>query len=399
MTPPPGSRIEVVEAGRPLVLRIPAGSPHGRSVLVFALFWNVIAWVLAGAALYTAFQAGVGWGLGGKGNGPVPAFVLGFVGLFPAIGAGLAVWWAKLQFTRTLLFAEPGRVAVRTEWFGRERTRTANLLPGDRADLEVAFEENDEPRYRVRVGPKAEKARTVAFGGHLAEADVKWLAAAVNRAVRAEDPDAVGDELPKGPPVLVSVAATDAPHPHVTVGLDRAGRATVTVPAFPGWPPGKRVGVAFGVCFAVVWWTIVGFTTARDLAEFRRNGDWSGLLFQAPFVLAGLALVSGLIAVCRATVRTTVGETFLAVRWGTGALGYTHKVPRAKVADVVIWENFGTTTTAAGTRKDPAAAVKVTGDGGNHLPLSIGGGREVAAAVAGRVRRELDRAGWEPADD
>ena len=399
--PPPGSPIEVVEAAPRLVLRVPAGSPHARSLAVFALFWNVIAWVLAGAALYAAFQSGIGWGLGGggNGNGPVPVWVLGFVGLFPGVGAALAVWWAKLRFTRTLILAEPGRVAVRTEWLGRERTRTISPLPGDRADLEVAWEEDDEPRHRVRVGPKAEKSRTVAFGGHLAEPDVTWLAAAINRAIRAEDPDAVGDELPTGPPIIVPAAATGDSHPHVGVRVDARGRATITVRMFPGWPPGKRVGVGFGVCFAVVWWTIVGVTTAGDLAEFRRNGDWSGLAFRAPFVLAGLALVSGLSAVCRATVRTTVGETFLTVRWGFGAFGYTRRVPRAQVAEVVIWENFGTTTTAAGTRKDPAAAVKVTGDGGDHLPLSIGGGREVAAAVAGRVRRELDRAGWEPADD
>ena len=409
--PPPGSRIEVVEAGERLVLRVPAGSPHARSLLIFAGLWNAIAWTAAGAFWAVGAANGIDWGLvpAQRNNGPMPWWVLLFTGLFPAIGSGLLVWWTRLKFTRTLIFAEPapgggGRVAVRTEWFGRERTRAADLAPGDRADLEVAWEENDVPRHRVRVGPQsgekgAEKSRTVAFGAHLGEADVKWLAAAVNRAIGAEDPDAVGDELPNGPPVTVPAPATDDPHPHVAAGLDSRGRATVTVPIFPGWTAGKRVGVAFGVVFAVVWWTIIGFTVAGDLADLRWNrGGWDlvRLLFNLPFVLAGLAIVTGLIAVCRARVRTTIGEEVLSIRWGVGLLGYTRTVPLAKVEAVVIWKNFGSTTTSAGTRKDPAAAVRVAGAGADHLPLSVGGGDAVAAAVAGLVRARLEAVGWEP---
>ena len=179
----------------------------------------------------------------------------------------------------------------------------------------------------------------------------------------------------------------------------------IEVKIWPGWPPGKRALVAFGTVFAVVWWTIIAHQVGGDLADLLRGGngfDLFSLLFNLPFVLAGLAMVSGLIAVCRATVRTTVGEAFLSIRWGTGLLRYTKHVPRDEVREVVVWENFGRVTDSRGTRPIPIAAVRVdpskspamSRDG--LLPLTLFGDRDLAEAVAGLVRARLEATGWRP---
>ena len=86
MSPPPASRIEVVEAPPDfprLVLRVPAGSPHARSLLFAALFWNLISWTLAAGFGAGAVANGIDWGLvpNNRPNGPLPWFVLLFTGV------------------------------------------------------------------------------------------------------------------------------------------------------------------------------------------------------------------------------------------------------------------------------------------------------------------------------
>ncbi|NNJ25748.1 hypothetical protein [Alienimonas chondri] len=421
--PPPGALIDVVETpglehgpgpsgdhGR-LVLSVPPGKKRARSLLIFTLLWNAISWTVAGAFWGVALTEGVDWTLvpAENENGPVPWFVLPLTGLFPAIGVGLAFWWTKMRYTRTLVFAErgskagTGTVAVRTEWFGRQKTRSVSLVPGDRATLEEAYQENDVPRHRVRVGPKEVDDRTVSFGTMWDEELVRWVADAINRTLGVDAPDEFGDD-PDAPPETVSVSALDeSDNPLVRETLDARGRSVIEVPLWPGWPPGKRALVAFGAAFAILWWTILGFTVAGDWREARRNGDWFdpfGLLFNLPFAVAGLVWVSGLIAVCRAKVRTTVGDQFLTVRFGTGLLRYTKSIRRERIEDVVLWKNFGAIKSSGRTHRMAVAAVRLAPPEtfGEHFPLSLGGDRAMAATVAALVRHRLEMTGWNPAD-
>ncbi|MFH5802908.1 hypothetical protein [Alienimonas sp. DA493] len=410
---PPGSRIEVVERGERLVLRVPAGGPRAKSLLLFAVLWNLISWVVAGAFWGVAFANGVDWSLkpaGGQ-NDPVPWFVLPLTGLFPAIGVGLLIWWAKLRFTRTLVFAapaaggEPATVAVRTEWFGRETTRTVRPEPGDRAALEVAYEENDRPRHRVRVGPKWGEDRTAVFGEAWTDEEVRWVAAEINRTLGVAEAEDVGLSGPAAPPRTAPAAAEGhADSPHVRADLDARGRAVVEARAWPGWPASKVTMVGFLSAFALAWFAALGFVAAQGLpAGGPGLGAALGLLVLTPFVLVGLGLISVVIFLCRAAVRTTVAEEGLTIRYGAGALRYTHQVPRGRIEieEVVVWENFGTIRNAGGGRPVPVAAVRVDPPVklGAHVPLSLGGGREVAEDVAGLVRHRLESAGWRPVPD
>ncbi|QDT16882.1 hypothetical protein [Alienimonas californiensis] len=409
--PVPGSRIEVVERDERLVLRIPAGGPRARSIFWFALFWNALSWAVAGTFWGVAVANGVDWNLkpaGGQ-DGPVPWFVLPLVGLFPAIGVGLVIWWSKLRFTHTLLFAapatggEPATVAVRTEWFGRERTRTIRLEPGDRAELEVAYEENDRPRYRVRVGPQEEKDRTLAFGTAWADDEVRWVAESINQTLGVEA-ERFPDDAPGAPPRTAPVAAdANADHPHVRTGLDARGRSIVEARCWPGWPPGKRTLAAFMTVSALAWWAALIFIAVRALPDAGQAGgrDLVGFLFLVPFALVGMMIISVPVAVCRASVRTTIAEEGLILRWGVGLLRYTYRVPRERISAVVVWENFGTVRDARGSRPVTVAAVRVDPPVklGSHVPLSLGGGREVAEDVAGLVRHRLESTGWRPVPD
>ena len=232
MTPPPsGSKLIVAQPPPRLVVVLPAGAAKVRFLLVFGLLWNGLSWPLAASFFLTAAANGVRWALDPPPDGPgqpVPWWTLAFVSLFPLVGLAVAGAWLRLRFVRKLILAEPNRAAVRTEWFGLSRTRTFVLSPGDRAALEVAYEENDVPRHRVRVGPKT---AGVGFGAGLTDEEVRWLCEAVNVALDVPNPGDLGADDPAARPSHdAGGAAGDrlAPVPHRGAGPPRPAG---TVPA------------------------------------------------------------------------------------------------------------------------------------------------------------------------
>ena len=392
--PPPNARTSVVESGDRLVLAIPPGGARTRTLGAFAVVWNAIAWVLFGvfalvaanvapADRWTAFAAA------------------GFAGLFPLAGLGLAYWWSRLRFTRTLVFVEPpagdrpGTAAVKTIWFGRERVRETPLAPGDRAELDAAYQDDDEPVLRVKVGPGDD---AVHFGEAMDDAELRWICGLVNRTLRVERPHDLGPDGPDAPPRTdPAEPRATADDPRITVLRDGVGEFILRVPA---WPPssGRRVFLGFWCVFTAVWWWFVGWMLWDELGPLLAAGggrrmdpiDWLFVpRFCVPFVLAGFAMLTVLAAVPRGTVTTTVDAGAVTVRWGVGLLRHTRRLPVDTIDEVVVWRNFSSSRTNGGpTKVEPAAALR---RGDSLVPLTLIGDTALAENVAGLVWDRLER--------
>ena len=185
--PPPDSRIEIVDAGPPLVLHLPPGSPRVRGAFWFTCLW----WVIA--ALPTVVVAGQLFAARPGQWAAVP-----FLTFFPLVGVGLTLWWSWLRHARTFVLAEPGRVSVRRRWLGRTFDRAANLLPDDRAASVRDSPDDDSPHF-VRI--RSSRDATLSFGSRLTEAETRWVAATINDVLRMShgEPDA-DRPAPNSPP-------------------------------------------------------------------------------------------------------------------------------------------------------------------------------------------------------
>ena len=395
--PPPAARTRVVESGDRLLLAIPPGGATARSLGVFALIWNGIAWAVFTVFLIAALHPVPGdrW---------VAAGAAAFAGLFPLFGLGLAVWWSRLRFTRTLVLIDPpagdrpGLAAVKTTWLGRERVRETPLTAGDRAALDTAYEQDDDPVFRVKVGTGD---NAVTFGTALDDAELRWLCELINRTLNVQRPDDLGLQDPGAPPRTdPAEPRASSDDPRITVLRDAGGEFAVRVPA---WPPGagRRVFLGFWTLFTAGWWGMVGWMLWDELGPLFAGQrldplDWLfGPLFVVPFLLGGFAALTLLAAVTRATVTTTVTAEAVAVRWGVGLLGHTKRLPTDSIDAVEVWRNFGTSQTNGGPKQvHPAAAVR---RGDSLTPLTLIGDAALAEAVAGLVRDRLERSGWQAA--
>ena len=167
---PPGSRLEIVEIGPPLVLHLRPGSPWARGALWFVCLW----WAIA--ALPTIVVAG-------QLLAPRPGqwAAVPFLTFFPLVGVGLMLWWSWLRHARTFVVAEPGRVSVRRCWLGMTFDQSAELRPDDRAASVRNSIDDDAPHF-VRI--HSSRDATLTFGSRLSEAETRWVAGAINDVLR-----------------------------------------------------------------------------------------------------------------------------------------------------------------------------------------------------------------------
>jgi len=168
---PPKSRIvlERPDASR-MVLYLPPrglkGNPLG--MFVFAVIW-------------TCFSGGIGMAiLFAMLTGPKPVRL---VAAFPALilllflGIGVAMLYFSLRgaFSKKFLYVERGRVFLRTIFWGRTTDRERPRETGLRAEIVVAYRQNNNPVYRLQVG------KEISFGSELEQAEKEWLLFEINR--------------------------------------------------------------------------------------------------------------------------------------------------------------------------------------------------------------------------
>lgn len=168
---PDKSKIRVVEAtGDRLVLFIPGGGKQAAGIGCFAVFWN---------GFMTIFTPLMVAGLlkDDAGNAPSLWFVVPFLSLFWIIGLGMAYFWVKIKYERTLLLVDRERVAVQKTLLNRKKLVETALADDAKAELVESYQQNDVPVYRIEIRGTPAPAR---FGTALADEEKDWLVDRVN---------------------------------------------------------------------------------------------------------------------------------------------------------------------------------------------------------------------------
>lgn len=417
---PDKSLIQVVESTpQRLVLHVPPGGSSTAGIGCFALFWNGFMCLFTPPWLF---------GLG-KGGGEPWYFIIPFLGLFWAIGLGMAYFWVRMKKLRTYLLVEPERVVMQQDLFGRKSTQETRLIEGSRASQVEAYSVNDRPVYAVVVqGPD----RALKFGTQLSQPEKDWLVEAINGFLTTDDVPGVpafcsacGEKLPANeldvsggavvcPACGAKVASVSTPAervlPDVTPGDIPPGsmieieessvdRLRFSLPAMP--PGGARTGCALVVgLIGLAWAGSSGMKVVRELAAGpARLADFVSLLFSVLFLLPGLAVLFLAWTARYGRIRVSLDHDWLAVRWGWGPLGYTKRVATPSIERVrLAWSSSN-----APDKRPPSASAAPTIShdvlvatvhvGASSIPLTTFHSPETAGQVAGLVKTQLEALG------
>ncbi len=156
---PPGSRIErrPVSASE-LLFYIPASGRWG-GLLFFAIFWNAISWTVFLAFVFAKSHV--------EGDQP-PFFV---IGIFPAVGLGLAYAAIRMRFATHLIFLGPEFVRLQRALVRRKNydLPTAEIVHVKKAEF---YKQNYQPVYGIEIGAGKRRIR---FGSALSEEEKNWL--------------------------------------------------------------------------------------------------------------------------------------------------------------------------------------------------------------------------------
>lgn len=195
---PEKSRIKVVEAtDSRLVLYIPGGGAQATGIGCFALIWNLFMCAFTPPWVFGMLQGG--------NNGPPLLFIIPFLGLFWAVGLGMAFAWMKMKFQRTFLLLDRDQVALQRVFFNRKRLEETMLTGGSRAELVESYKQNDQPVYRIEIRGKGRNAK---FGTALSDDEKNWLVDRINEFLGA---DGTAPAAEQAAPSADATAATRNP--------------------------------------------------------------------------------------------------------------------------------------------------------------------------------------------
>src|SRR5262249_3266273 len=147
----------------------PGGGSSATGVGCFAVAWN---------GFMCLFTVPWGFGMFQQGNDAPPLLVMvGFLGLFWAVGLGIAAFWAKLKYERTFLLLDRDRLVIQRVLFNRKRLEETHLTSDSRAALVESYQQNDNPVYRIEVQGSLRAAK---FGTALADSEKDWVVDRIN---------------------------------------------------------------------------------------------------------------------------------------------------------------------------------------------------------------------------
>jgi hypothetical protein len=432
---PAGSPIKVAEATDDrLVLYIPGGGKSASGLGCFALAWN------GAMCLFTAIiVGGVLWG--NQNDAPAGLGMLAFLGLFWAVGLGVAAFWVKMKYERTFLLIDRDRFVIQRVLFNRKRIEETHLASDSRAALVESYQQNDDPVYRIEVQGSLRAAK---FGTALAQSEKDWLVDRINDflgrrgAWALETPPTVQERAAAIGDLPTSCEKCGAP---LSGGLVKGAvtcshcgavfRAVVTRPegSLPvavveklipaDLPPDSPISIdedspdvlqfhyAAGSS-SPARWLVPLFTIPFSVAWFGCVSSFIVAAWQIPllpirvlfvafasfFLIGGVVpLAIGLIAVRgRTTVRLT--PVVLQCRWHAGWLGYSRSLATATIDRIGV-ESFPTSRQNPRVRttrqaSGPAAGkvcVARAGEKGLYLTLFLDetASRQVAAMLRTRL--------------
>mgnify|MGYP006173009621 CR=1 FL=1 len=171
-TPPAGVGIQVVKSSEDqLVIAVPPGGKHARSIGCFGVAWLGITAAVSGGFLFAdnAEQ---------KGDGPPLFILIPFFSIFWAVGIGMIVAWVRMRFTQILLSVEREKFAIQKTLFGRKKLKQLPLDENSHAELVESYRENEQPVYAIQMESVGE---TEKFATGLSYEEKRWLARTINR--------------------------------------------------------------------------------------------------------------------------------------------------------------------------------------------------------------------------
>ncbi|MFN0052977.1 MAG: hypothetical protein ACKV0T_12390 [Planctomycetales bacterium] len=446
---PAKSRILIVELSDDrVVLLIPGGGLNSKGLGWFALFWNLFMCCFTPPWFIGAFR--------GEDNQPPPMLVIvAFLGLFWAVGLGLAYFWLRLRYERTFVFLDRERIALQKTLLGRRRLNETLLTGDSRAELVEAYSQNDTPVYRIEVGGIGTPAK---FGTALSDEEKNWLVDRINAFLGVETTGSAPVEMveasSRGDPDRCEKCAAPLAGPPVDGILtceqcgtvcrgraresvffassgDRPSRERLTPDMLPqdsslSLEENSRECLRFSLSmnassplwwviplltmpFAMVWYGFL-FAAARQILQMNLGGvAVVPLLFLIPFAAAGvMPLAMGLYAVCG---KTTVELTHdrLSCRWSAGPLRFTKCLPVAAITSVRVEftesRDRNPRLRAAKQRQrleetaGPMTSACIARAGRKALWLAFFQERAVLHQVAALIRRRIEELGHSLDDD
>jgi hypothetical protein len=431
-SPPAGSTIDLIEASDSrVVMVIPPGAKRARGMGCFALAWLAITVPVGVTLLLSTANPDVKW----EGDGRPPLWgVALFFTVFWSVGLGMWYVALKMKFESLMLCLEPDRLSIQRSFLGQKMS-TIQLREDSKARLQVSYEENDVPVYRIEIDGVSKKEK---FGTALSRVEKQWLAQTINRflgheescdsqagadrfcrecgtqlliseekrvcpdcgAVYYDDDDDESDGLPFGEakslPTPDDVAPEDLPAGcGLEVEEDSVEQLTVGFLLNPSTALRVILGGMF-LSFSLAWFGVACFMAWSVIKDAAEGSEIFVvfILFMACFgiapLLIGLAITFG-------RARVTTSREWLSVRYHVGPIGFGRKVTTDSVQDIVLAEGAEVTSGSnLVPRKLPSVRVETTG---KPLILTLGSKESISHNLCGVIRYQLHRLGFRLVSD
>jgi hypothetical protein len=328
-----------------------------------------------------------------------------FISLFVLVGLFLGWMALRMSFIRTFVLLEPGRLAVQTSIFGRKKIRQYAIDDSCEARLVVAYEQNEEPVYRVDIETPDGTAKLATA---LSLSEKQWLARGINQFITGET--VADQELPTelqnplditgalsgstAESIETSEIATDSA---LRIDCDDGEVLRFSWPVFPPGPARTVVTLilgAFGAFFALLGGT-AGISALVDAIQ---KGDLLQTLVALPFLAIGLfpLFILGVIRRGRTAVRMDRQRIKLSIGWWL--VQFSRSFLLENVQDVIIADPKSTGSVATGTgrsRRQVAlgCVLKVTG-AKSPIPLTVGQDLATAKQIGGLIHSHILKLGY-----
>jgi hypothetical protein len=280
---PPASTRITRETGAlgAITWNIPASGKSG-GLIFFAAFWCLITAVVTGAAVFS--EKGPRW----EGGDPVnPWFLVLFLGVFWAVGIGMAYAACRSKYAKHRLIADAKNITLRRELFGRAKEKS---LPAESVESISAvefYQRNYQPVHGIEIRSPQGKLR---FGSTLMEPEKAWLIADLKRVILGT--------------AAASATANAAVAPKRPAAPGRGEFFSVLLPPAPGrlLLPGLML-VAISVTYVLFAW----FVMDRFMEPHR--ADPGGSAFGSPFDM--FARSFRVISILMASIPAAIGIALL----------------------------------------------------------------------------------------
>jgi len=344
--------------------------------IIFSVIWlTIVAFISAGMVTGAKFD----------GDARVGAAILG---AFWIIGFVLIYVGVRHRYLRITVLLERNRLVIERNLLGWKSAEETSLEGVGVADLVVAYEQNYQPVFAVRVSGVEKK---IQFGAPLEIADKNWLVDEINGFLAGRLPGTTGDDEPNdlthaSSQELESIignagVSVNRPNDDTLILLCRASQL----------PCSARVAIAVACAgFAGAWYAGVSiFLTQAVQTPFPMNIAIG--LFMMPFLFAGLIPLGIAAATLWGQVQVEVGPREVVGSVGVGRFAIKRRLPTRDID--FVGANGGEDNRRWRSRPATTAANCVVRAGTKSIPLWTPSSPRTCRAIAELIRRQLPHMG------